>query len=566
MYTLGLDYGTNSCRAIIVDCTNGNVVGISVYNYPSGIDGVLADSANPLVARQNPADYISGLESSVLGAIAKAKKNDSKFSPQDIIGIGMDGTGSSPIPVNAQNIPLGILSEFKDNLNAQCWIWKDHSSYAEAEEITSLAEKIRPEYLKRCGGKYSSEWFWAKILRCLNVDEQVYNAAYSWVELSDYIPSLLAGIDNPNNIVRGVCMAAHKAMYCDDWQGLPDVDFLNALNPKLPSLLQNLYKKAYPADRPAGFLCKEWANKLGLNEGICIAIGEMDVHYGAIGCGISEGTMVKAIGTSTCDCIVFDKSQSVPYIEGISGIADGSILPDKISIEAGQSAVGDIFKWFAQTLCENELSILAELDKKAMQLKVGQSGIIALDWNNGNRSVLLNPLLTGVILGQTLRTTKAEVYRALVEATAFGARVIKERITSCGVKIEKIICCGGLAEKSKLLMQIYADVMKCEIQAASTSQGCALGAAISAAVCAGEERGGYKNFTDAIAQMVSPNTKRYVPIPANSAVYDELFNIYMRLHDSFGGISTSSNLSDVMETLGTIATKSKKSEELVPYA
>ena len=178
MYTLGLDYGTNSCRAIIVDCTNGNVVGISVYNYPSGIDGVLADSANPLVARQNPADYISGLESSVLGAIAEAKKNDSKFSPQDIIGIGMDGTGSSPIPVNAQNIPLGILSEFKDNLNAQCWIWKDHSSYAEAEEITSLAEKIRPEYLKRCGGKYSSEWFWAKILRCLNADSYLVYLRY----------------------------------------------------------------------------------------------------------------------------------------------------------------------------------------------------------------------------------------------------------------------------------------------------------------------------------------------------------------------------------------------------
>ena len=548
-YTIGIDYGTNSCRSIVVDCSNGKVAGTGVFKYPSGQDGVICDKSDANLARQSPADLIEGLKATVLKALSEASKNVKGFKKSDVIGIGMDGTGSSPIPVDKNMTPLGLLPKFKNNKNAQCWLWKDHTSFKESAQITALAKKIRPQYLERCGGSYSWEWFWSKIFHCMNVDRKVFDAAYSWVELSDFIPALLCGVKKPENIIRGVCMAGHKAMYCDNWGGLPDKAFLKKLAPELADLRDRLYEKAFDASHVEGRLSKEWADFFGLPEGIPVAMGEIDVHYGAIGCGIREGTLIKAIGTSTCDCIVFKNTKKVPSIKGICGIVDGSILPGHFAIEAGQSAVGDIFKWFAQILCEGELSKLAKLDEQALKLKPGQSGIIALDWNNGNRNILANPLLTGLILGQTLHTTQAEVYRALVEATAFGARMIVERIKESGVKIERIVCCGGLAEKSPLLMQIYADVTKCEMEISGVEQSCAMGAAIGAAVSAGKAKGGYDSFESAMKKMTSVKKKKYKPIAKNVAVYEKLFAIYKKLHDAFGGVNKKADLSAVMPDL-----------------
>ena len=311
MFTLGIDFGTNSVRALVVRCADGAEFGSAVVNYPSGHQGVLLDSKDHNLARQHPGDYLYGLEKSVRGALAAAKKKKS-FSPEKIVGIGVDTTGSSPIPVDATNRPLALDQKWKKNLNAQCWLWKDHTSASEAAQITELAAHHRPQFIGKCGNTYSSEWFWAKLWHCLNVAPDVFAAAYSWVELADWIPSVLAGADLPARVVRGVCCAGHKALYSDDWGGLPDKAFLALLDPKLADLRDRLYEKAYDAAIPAGKLSYDWAEKLGLRANIPIAIGEMDVHYGAIGCGVAEGVIVKVIGTSTCDCAVVSLEKTCP--------------------------------------------------------------------------------------------------------------------------------------------------------------------------------------------------------------------------------------------------------------
>ena len=345
--SLGIDYGTNSVRAVIVDCSNGAELGSGVVDYPSGHQGVLLDRNNHHLARQNPADYLYGLESCVRGAIEEARK--SGFSPETLVGIGVDTTGSSPMPVDARNNALALDPKWKNDLNAQCWLWKDHTSHQEAAAITRLAAEHRPQFIAKCGNTYSSEWFWSKIWRCLKVAPETFESAHSWVELADWIPSVLAGVSDPLAIKRGVCMAGHKALYCDEWGGLPDKEFLSLLD---PDLRDRLYEKAYDASESAGKLCQKWTEKLGLPAGIAIAIGEMDVHYGAIGCGVREGTLVKVIGTSTCDCGVVSAEKDVPDIPGICGIVKGAILPGFYGIEAGQSAVGDTFngglRWFAK--------------------------------------------------------------------------------------------------------------------------------------------------------------------------------------------------------------------------
>jgi L-ribulokinase len=544
MFTLGIDYGTNSVRALVVRCADGAEFGSAVVSYPSGHQGVLLDPRDHNVARQHPGDYLLGLEKSVRAAFAAAKKKRG-FSPHRVIGIGVDTTGSSPIPVDAANRPLALDKKWRKNLNAQCWLWKDHTSIKEAAQITALAAQHRPRFLAKCGNTYSSEWFWAKIWHCLNVAPDVFAAAHSWVELADWIPSVLAGVDMPEKIVRGVCMAGHKAFYADDWGGLPDKDFLKLLDPKLADLRDRLYEKAHDATVSAGKLSDAWAGKLGLRPGIPIAIGEMDVHYGAIGCGVAEGVLVKIIGTSTCDCGVVSADQSVPDIPGICGIVRGAILPGFYGIEAGQSAVGDIFKWWVEVVCGGDGALHAKLTKEVAKQKPGQSGLLALDWNNGNRSILVDPLLTGVLLGQTLYTTQAEIYRALIEATAFGGRAILERIKEFGVPVNRIVCAGGIAEKNPMLMQIYADITGCEMQISGSSQACALGAAIGAAVIAGA----HKNFPAAQADMTRVQPKRYRPIPANQKIYDQLYTLYRQLHDSFGGLNKSADLSRVMKEL-----------------
>ena len=547
-YTLGIDYGTNSVRALVVDCRDGSEIAACVVDYPSGHQGILLDPADHHLARQSPADYLFGLEKSVTGALAQAVRQPG-FEAGQVIGIGVDTTGSSPIPVDERNVPLALDAKWQGNLAAQCWLWKDHTSYREAAQITELAAQHRPQYIAKCGNTYSSEWFWSKLWRCLHVAPEVFDAAFSWVELSDYIPAVLSGVSDPRAVKRGICAAGHKAFYADEWGGYPDKEFLALLDPKLAALRDRLSPRAYDATEAAGALCPEWAAKLGLPAGIPIAIGEFDVHYGAIGSGVDEGVLVKAIGTSTCDCTVVRADTKVADVPGICGIVKGAILPGYYGIEAGQSAVGDIFKWWVEVVCKGEPALHRELTDEAAAQKPGQSGLLALDWNNGNRTILVDPMLTGLILGQTLHTTRAEIYRALTEATAFGARVIIERIREYGVPIQRVVCCGGIAEKSPFLMQIYADVTGCTMQVAGSSQACALGSAVAAAVLAGPERGGHPDFPTAQKAMTSLKPVCYTPIPENQRVYDQLYALYRQLHDAFGGINKSADLGGVMKKL-----------------
>jgi L-ribulokinase len=535
-YTIGIDYGTNSVRAVVVDCADGHTLGTSVFDYPSGEDGVLLSPGDPHLARQNPADYREGLRASVTGALVAAERAGG-FDRAHVIGIGVDTTGSTPLPIDANARPLALDPKWSRNLAAHAWLWKDHTSADEAAAITETARRHAPQYLAPIGGTYSSEWWWSKIWHCLNVAPDVFAAADSWVELADYIPAVLAGVSSPPDIVRCVCAAGHKAMYSEAWGGLPSAEFLSRLHPALGALRPRLFDKAWPPGRPAGHLSGEWARTLGLREGIAIAMGGFDAHYGAVGSGVQTGTFVKIVGTSTCDCAIAPMSDRIADIPGICGIVPGSIMPDYYGIEAGQSAVGDILRWWAETVCGGDDGLHAQLSAEAGALKAGESGLLALDWNNGNRTVLVDPRLTGLLVGQTLHTTRAEIYRALIEATAFGARAIIERIRDYGVPIERVVCCGGIAEKNDFFMQVYADVIGQPMLLAGSSQTPALGAAISAAVTAGADAGGYTNWTDAQQRMTKLKDKRFTPDPDARAVYDELYALYRELHDSFGGVA-----------------------------
>ena len=543
-FTIGIDYGTNSVRALVVAVASGREIGSAVVDYPSGKAGILLDARDHHLARQHPGDYLFGLEQSVRGALAQAAGTPD-FSARAVIGIGVDATGSSPLPVDEHHVPLALHARWKNHLAAQCWLWKDHTSHAEAARITALAAEHRPRYIAQCGNTYSSEWFWSKVWHCLRVAPEVFDAAHSWVELADFIPAVLGGVTDPRAVVRGVCCAGHKALYSDEWGGLPDREFLSLLDPKLASLRARLYAKAHDAATPAGHLCPAWAAKLGLPAGIPVAIGAMDVHYGAIGAGVDEGTLVKVIGTSTCDCAVVSADHAVADVPGICGIVKGSILPGFYGVEAGQSAVGDIFKWWVEGICGGDATLHAELTAEAAAQRPGESGLLALDWNNGNRTILVDPRLTGLLLGQTLHTTRAEIYRAHIEATAFGARAIIERLRAYGVPVARVVCAGGIAEKNALLMQIYADVTGCTMQVAGSSQACALGAAVSAAVLAGA----HPDFPAAQAAMTTLKPASYVPIPENQRVYEQLYALYHRLHDAFGGVNQAADLSGVMKQL-----------------
>jgi L-ribulokinase len=542
-YTIGVDYGTNSVRAVVVDTADGRVVGTAVFDYPSGDQGVLLDPRQPHLARQNPADYIEGLRVAVGGALTAADAVPG-FSRDRVIGIGVDTTGSTPLPVDAQTRPLAMDPRWTDNLAAHAWLWKDHTAAAEAVAITETAKAHAPELLAPIGGTYSSEWWWSKIWRCLKVAPDVFDAAASWVELADFIPAVLAGVDDSTQIVRCICAAGHKAMYSETWGGLPSKAFLSRLDPKLAALRDRLYDTAWAPGRPAGRLSEVWARAFGLREGIAIAMGGFDAHYGAVGSGIQPGTLVKIIGTSTCDCAIAPVAARIADIPGICGIVNGSIMPEFFGIEAGQSAVGDLLKWWAEGICNPSTGLGAgarealhtELSADAALLTPGESGLVALDWNNGNRTVLVDTRLTGLILGQTLHTTRAEVYRALIEATAYGARAIIERMREYGVVIDRVVCCGGIAEKNDLFMQIYADVIGQPMLIAGSPQTPALGAAVSAAVTAGDADGGYGTWDEAQRRMTSLKTKHFEPRPAATKIYDALYGIYRELHDAFGGV------------------------------
>jgi L-ribulokinase len=550
-YTIGLDYGTNSVRCVVVNAANGNELGTAVYEYETGEAGIILDPTDHNLARQNPADYLKGIEVAVAGAIAQARKAEPKFYPKDIVGIGVDTTGSTPLPVDKNGTPLAMLDDFVDNPNAHAWLWKDHTGYAEAAEITELAKKERPEYLAKCGGTYSSEWFFSKILHCLRADPKVFDAAYTWVEHADWLPAVLTGTDAPDKLIRCRCAAGHKAMFNNDWGGYPDAQFLAKLDPKLAKLRETLSNETFAVDKPAGKLTKDWADKLGLTAGIPVAMGAFDAHLGAVGAGIKEGVLVKIIGTSTCDMVVASTNKKLPDVPGICGIVDGSILPGYYGLEAGQSAVGDIFNWlvnYIQPGGKKEGSH-ENLTEKAAKLKPGQSGLLALDWNNGNRTILVDQRLTGLLLGQTLHTRPEEIYRALIEATAFGALTIINRFEEYGVKINEVINCGGIADKNPLIMQIYADATGREMKVSRSAQTCALGSAIAGAVVAGKAAGGHDNYANAQAVMCGVKDKTFKPIAKNVEIYKQVYKLYKQLHDSFGIKDHTDNLYNVMKDL-----------------
>jgi L-ribulokinase len=624
-YSLGIDFGTSSVRALIVHTATGQEVGTAVAPYASGRDGILLDAARPDLARQNPQDYVDSMVACVQGAIKdaqsighgggrqgggqaggaegvrdaqsgaqdvqsggyEARKDQSAtrsswevpnsafgaqtdarqvsgsaaFDPANIIGIGIDTTGSTPIPVDSMGVPLAFDPRFSNRLAAMVWLWKDHTAHSEAARITAEARvaesgatevkappSTAPNYLAKCGGVYSSEWFWAKIWHCLTEDPEVFAAAYTWVEHADWIPALLTGTDHPSRLKRGICAAGHKALFHTDWGGYPEAQFLNRLDPVLIRLRETLPDKAYSIGDAAGDLTEQWAALLGLKAGIKVAIGAFDAHLGGVGSGVEPGTLVKIIGTSTCDIMTAPLSANLPDIPGLCGIVPESVLPGSYGLEAGQSGVGDIFNWFVDVVRPEGVthdSLTAEAEKQ----KPGQSGLLALDWLSGNRTVLVDQRLSGLILGMNTHSTPAHIYRALIEATAFGARTIIDRFEAYGIEVKRVVNCGGITAKNKLLLQIYADVLNRPMFISGSNQTCAVGAAIAGAVVAGAEAGGHSDFPQAMRAMTCVLPEHFKPIPANVATYNVLFEVYSQLHDAFGVAGTQSNLSEVMKTL-----------------
>jgi L-ribulokinase len=450
--------------------------------------------------------------------------------------------------VDKNGTPLAMLPRFKKDLAAQAWLWKDHTAHEEAALITQKARELGAPYLGKCGGAYSSEWFWSKIFHCLRSAPRVFDAAYSWVECADLVPAFVTGNKDPRAMPRSVCAAGHKAMYHDQWGGLPSREFLASLAPALADLRDRLYDQAVPSDRAAGRLTSASAKKTGLHPGIPVAVGAFDAHMGAVGAGIKPGTLVKIIGTSTCDMMVSPMSEPLADIPGVCGIVPGSIIPGMYGIEAGQSAVGDIFNWFVTRLCPPEYQKgdpHAALSRAAARLRPAASGLLALDWNNGNRTVLVDPLLTGLLIGQTLHTTAPEIYRALIEATAMGALTIIRRIEEYGVAVKEVMNCGGIAEKNPLIMQIYADIIGRPMKVSGQRETCALGAAVFGAVVGGA----YKTTEQAQKRMTAAPATVYKTNRGNASVYAELFPLYRALHDAFGTTGGQRQLHRVMKDL-----------------
>jgi L-ribulokinase len=554
-YVIGLDYGTNTVRALIVNTANGHEAAAAVWGYPHGEQGVVL-GRDPNLARQHPEDYIRGAEITIKEALAAAAKSVRGFKPEQVVGIGVDTTGSTPLPVDADGRPLAYDKRFAKNPAALAWLWKDHTGTAEAAEITALAAKIRPQYLALCGGVYSSEWFFSKILHCLRANPEVFDAAHSWVELADFVPADLTGTSAPDRRIAGICAAGHKAMYNPGWGGYPDAEFLGKLDPKLAALRGRLCNRVESVDRAVGGLTPAWAAKTGLTAGIPVAVGAFDAHLGAIGCGVAPGTLVKIIGTSTCDITIAPGTAKLGAIPGLCGIVKGSVTPGCYGLEAGQSAVGDIFNWFVNYIRPGggKDGSHESLSAQAAKIAPGESGLMALDWNNGNRTILVDQLLTGLLVGQTLYTTSAEIYRALIEATAFGALTIINRFEEYGVKVEQIVNCGGIAEKSPLVMQIYADVTGRPMKVSRSAQTCALGAAIAAAVVGKA----HPDYASAQKAMTGLKPKVFKPAPAAHAVYRRLYPLYKALHDAFGTTTWKGNLHDVMKQLIAIRVQARK--------
>lgn len=546
--TIGVDFGTSSVRAVVVDTVTGHELGEGEFAYRHGYEGVITVAGEPHLARQSAHDYLDGLRASIVQALDAAEAEG--LDRRQVIGIGVDSTGSSPIPVDRQGMPVAIDAHFRDDPDAMTWLWKDHTSHKETAEINEKVRRERLPYLGPCGGSYSSEWYWAKLAHFLRTaDPDVRQATAGWVELADFVPGYLAGRLEPSTMARGICAAGHKAMYDEGWGGLPSQEFLDSVEQGMGDFRYATVPQA--ADTSVGGLTPQLAGELGLRAGITIAAGAFDAHTGSVGAGVTEGTLVKIIGTSTCDTTVVRGDR--PLIAGLCGSVPDSIIPGMAGLEAGQSAVGDIFNWFAEHMAPGGGATAARLDElgaEAAKVAPGTSGLLGLDWHNGNRSILVDPLLSGLMVGMTLSTTPAEFYRALVESTAFGARRIIEQFEANGVPIQRIVLSGGIAKKSDLLVQIYANVTGRSVELAGTSQTCAVGAAMLTSVAAGA----YETTEQAQGAMVPPPAGIVDPDPAAVPVYDELYQLYVRLHDAFG-VRGSDDLYDVMKDLHGIRTK-----------
>jgi L-ribulokinase len=550
-FVIGVDFGSDSVRALVVNARTGGESASAVAFYKRWAQGLYSDAAINQF-RHHPLDYLEGLEECITNALAQLPWEVRK----NVVGIGVDTTGSTPGPVDANGTPLALLDDFADNPNAMFILWKDHTAVREATEINKLAKGWGGvDYTKYEGGVYSSEWFWAKILHILRVDEKVREAAYSWVEICDWIPAVLTGTQNPSVMKRSRCAAGHKAMWHREWGGLPQEEFLVRLDPLLAGLRERLYEKTYTSDQKAGRLTDEWASRLNLPAGIAVAVGAFDAHMGAVGGGISENTMVKIMGTSTCDVMIAPQEViGDNLVAGICGQVDGSVIPGMVGLEAGQSAFGDVYAWFRDLLAwpldilgpdvgltdevrsQVRNSILKKLTEKAAQIDPRETTVIALDWLNGRRTPFADQELKGALVGLTLGTDAPRIFRALVEATAFGSRAIVDRFREEGLEIKQIIAQGGIPGKNEFVMQVTADVLNMPIHVVQSEQAVALGAAMFAATAAGV----FSDIHRAQEQMSSGYARVYEPSPPSAdhyrLLYEKYLNIGEMLADTLRGL------------------------------
>ncbi len=540
-FVLGVDFGTDSVRSIIADTANGNEIASSVYHYPRWRDGLYCNPALNQF-RQHPLDYIEGVQSTINECLSKAGGS----ARSAIKAISVDTTGSSPVAVDESGTPLALVPGFTENPNAMFVLWKDHTATKEAGEINEHATRFPVNYLQFVGGIYSSEWFWAKLLHVLREDEAVRKKCYSWVEHCDWIPFLLTGGNHVQALKRGVCSAGHKALWAEAFGGLPPDEFFSSLDPLLKGFTSRLFQKTYTADKPAGNLSKEWAQRLGLSENVIVGVGAFDAHMGAVGGQIEPFHLSKVMGTSTCDMLVAPAADlKDKLVRGICGQVDGSVIPGMIGLEAGQSAFGDTYAWFKNLLAwpikrllsqssvitkdvaeklKNELidKIIPELTLQAKGLPLNENDELAIDWLNGRRTPDANQLLKGAISGLSLGSEAPHLFKAWVEATCFGAKAIVDRFTDEGVPVKGLIGLGGVARKSPYIMQVMADVINMPIRIHKSEQTCALGAAMFAATVSGV----YPRVESAMQAMGQGFDMEYKPNPATSGIYTKRFQKY----------------------------------------
>jgi len=533
-YVIGIDYGSDSCRALVVDASNGKELAAAVRNYPRWMEGRYCDLAKNQY-RQHPLDYIEVLEESVKEALANCPAGVA----ENVVGISFDTTGSTPALTDENGTPLAMLPGFEENPNAMFILWKDHTAVKEADEINKLSKEWDIDYVKYEGGIYSSEWVWAKVLHVLREDEAVKAKATSWVEYCDWLPALITGTTGLKDLKRGRCAAGHKAMWDPEWNGLPDEKFLTTLGPELAGLRDNLFEETYTSDVAVGTLSPEWAEKLGLSTDVVVGVSAFDCHMGAVGAEITPNTLVRAIGTSTCDILVAPyEEMKDKLIPGICGQVDGSVIPGMVGLEAGQSGFGDIYAWFKNVLSwplqflddeaqrkAIEDKILPALSEEAAKVPVEESTIVATDWLNGRRTPDADQTVTGTIAGLNLGSSAPRIFRALVEATAFGSRAITDRFAEHGIEIKEVVGIGGVAKKSPFVMQTMADVLNMPIKVSVSEQAMALGAAMFAAVAAGV----YSSVEEAQSAMGQGFEKTYYPIAENAAQYNEIYKRYIEL-------------------------------------